>query len=281
MSRSINEIKNEIAREFMRNEAAAERYGFKIGGQFGDFFSAASIENILFYVWAVCAWVVESLVDIHKKEMSAELERLVAHRPKWYREKVLAFMAGTALEEDSDVFNISGLSDNEVASRHVVKHAVATESRDSSVLTIKVAGETGGKRGPLSAEHEQQLLAYIGEIKDAGVRVSVVNLNADTFDCEVDIYYNPLMSRSVVHSGCMAAIKDYIENLPFNGEYTNMALVDKLQVVDGVMVAELLSSSSRAANEIISTPINARTIPAAGYFKGGNITVNMKAYEQG
>ena len=64
------------------------------------------------------------------------------------------------------------------------------------------------------------------------------------------------------------------------GEYTNMALVDRLQSVGGVRIAELRASTSRAANEDTTTQIDARMTPAAGYFKPGEITVNMKAYDE-
>ncbi len=279
MARSINDIKSEMAREFMRNEAAAERYGFEPGAAFGDVFGAASVENILLYVWAVCAWTVEQLVARHKAEVTAEVERIIPHRPKWYRDKVLEFMEGKELAADSDRYDTAGMSESEIAAARVVKHAVATESRDASLLTIKVAGESGGDRGPLTAGQERQLKAYISEIKDAGVRVSLVNMEADTFGCEVDVYYNALLEPGEVRTACAAAIRDYIENLPFNGEYTNMALVDRLQEVEGVKIAELLGSTAQAANEGTITRTNARLTPAAGYFKPGTITVNMKAYD--
>lgn len=280
MARNISEIKSEITREFMRNESAAERYGFEPGAAFSDWFGAASVENILLYVWAVCAWTVEQLVSRHKAEVTAELEALVAHRPKWYRDKVLAFMADKELEGDSDTYDTEGMSESEIAAARVVKHAVATESRDASLLTIKVAGESGGARGPLSAEYERQLKAYISEIKDAGVRVALVNMAADTFNCTVDVYYNAMLQPGNVQTACEEAIREYIENLPFNGEYTNMALVDRLQGVEGVKIVELRGSSARAANESTTTQINARLTPAAGYFKPGAITVNMKAYDE-
>lgn len=280
MARNIGEIKSEIAQEFMRNEQAAELYGFEPGAEFGDVFGAASVENIMLYVWAVCAWAVEQLVVRHKKEVTAELEELIAHRPKWYRDKVLQFMEGKELEADCDTYDTEGMSESEVSAARVVKHAVATESRDASLLTIKVAGESGGARGPLSAEHERELKAYIGEIKDAGVRVALVNMAADTFNCMVDVYYNAMLEAGSVQVACEAAIRDYIENLPFNGEYTNMALVDRLQGVEGVKIVELLGSSARAANEETETEINARLTPAAGYFTPGEITVNMRAYDE-
>lgn len=280
MARNIGEIKSEMAREFMRNEQAAELYGFEPGAEFGDVFGAASVENILLYVWAVCAWTVEQLVARHKKEVTAELEELIAHRPKWYRDKVLQFMEGKELEPDRDTYDTEGMSESDVSAARVVKHAVATESRDASLLTIKVAGESGGERRPLTAEQERQLKAYISEIKDAGVRVSLVNMEADTFGCTVDVYYNAMLEPGAVQTACVEAIRDYIENLPFNGEYTNMALVDRLQEVEGVKIVELRGSTAQAANESTTTQINARLTPAAGYFRPGEITVNMKAYDE-
>ena len=279
MARNISDIKNEIAREFMRNEAAAERYGFEAGTEFGKVFGAASVENILLYVWAVCAWTVEQLVSRHKSEVTEELETLIAHRPKWYRDKVLQFCSLHELEPDSDTYDTDGMTEDEIAAARVVKHAVATESRDASLLTIKVAGESGGGRRPLTAEQERQLKAYISEIKDAGVRVAVVNMEADIYNCTVDIYYNAMLEPGAVQAECVTAIRDYIENLPFDGEYTNMALVDRLQGINGVKIVELRGSTTQAADESTTTSINARITPKAGYFRPGTITVNMIAYE--
>ncbi|MBD5238382.1 MAG: hypothetical protein HDS64_01235 [Bacteroidales bacterium] len=280
MARNITEIKTEIAREFMRNESAAELYGFAPGSEFADHFGAMSVENILLYVWAVCAWSVEQLVSRHKDEVTAELEELIAHRPKWYRDKVLHFMAGKELEQDSDTYDTTGMSEGDIAAARVVKHAVAMESKDASLLTIKVAGESGGVRQPITDEQERQLKAYINEIKDAGVRTSLVNMTADTFGCTVDVYYNAMLEPDIVQTACRDVISDYIENLPFNGEYTNMALIDRLQEVEGVKIVELVESYAKAANESTSTLINARLTPAAGYFKPEAITVNMIAYDQ-
>ena len=107
-----------------------------------------------------------------------------------------------------------------------------------------------------------------------------MNMDADTFGCTVDVYYNAILAPGAVQTACEGAIRDYIENLPFNGEYTNMALVDCLQEVEGVKIVELRGSTARAANENTTTQINARQTPAAGYFKPGEITVNMKAYDE-
>lgn len=278
MARSINDIKNEITSEFMRNEAVAKLYGFESGTSFSDRFGAASIENILFYVWAVCAWSVEQLVNLHKKEVAEELDNLIAHRPKWYRDKVLAFMFGKPLIEGTDTYDTSGMEDSQIAACKVVKYATATESKDASLLTIKVAGEKDGNRCQLTDEQVKKLEAYIAEIKDAGVRVNLINEPADEFSCTVDIYYDALMEPGNVESTCGTAISEYVENLPFNGEYTNMALVDRLQQVDGVKIVEMKESKVHVSGESAFTAVNARIIPAAGYFKVKDINIEMIPY---
>lgn len=265
-----------MAAEWMRNEAVQERYGLASGASFGDHFGPASVENMMLYVMAACAWTVERLLGEHRAEVTEQIEAIIPHRPKWYRDKVLHFMEGKELKEDSDEYDTAGMSESEIERARVVKHAVAVESRDASLLTIKVAGESGGKRGPLSAELERSLKAYIAEIKDAGVRTALVNMLPDTFNCEVDVYYNAMLQPEAVRAECATAITEYIENLPFNGEYTNMALVDRLQTVSGVRVVEMKHSTARAANESTLTEIDARITPAAGYFTPGVITVNMK-----
>ena len=200
------------------------------------------------------------------------------HRPKWYRDMVLAYMKDRTLIPDTDEYDTADMTDEEITAARVVKHAVADESDDASLLTIKVAGEKGGRRCPLDAETESQLKAYIAEIKDAGVRTALVNIAPDRFNCELDIYFDPILLASAVESTCREAIQNYIENLPFNGEYTNMALVDQLQKIDGVRIPELRSATTVAAGESVVTAIDARCVPAAGYFEMGDIKLNMKVY---
>ena len=94
-----------------------------------------------------------------------------------------------------------------------------------------------------------QLAAYLAEIKDAGVRINLVNREADTFNCSVDIYYNPMLLPENVRRDCEAAIRSYIANLPFNGEYTNMALIDALQAVEAFVAGNQNQCSNVKLNQ--------------------------------
>ena len=278
MARTIAEIKDGMTADFMRNTDVAKAYGFEAGADFSSHFSRVSVESLLFYIVACAVWTLENLFDLHKADVEARIEEILPHRPKWYRDKVLAFMKGRTLVPDTDYYDTEGMSDEEIEAERAVKYVAATENADASLLTIKVAGEKGGMRQPLDEETAGQLSAYIAEVKDAGVRVNLVNQIPDTFDCEADIYYDPMLVGGEVESACRETIRAYIENLPFNGEYTNMALTDELQQVEGVKIAELSSATAKAALEGTPTEIDARFTPAAGYFKSGTITLNMKPY---
>ena len=82
-----------------------------------------------------------------------------------------------------------------------------------------------------------------------------------------------------VEGACRETVRAYIEDLPFNGEYTNMALVDELQKVEGVKIVEFRGATTSANGETAVVPINARHVPVAGYFKAGTITINRYVYE--
>lgn len=278
--RTIDEIKESIAVDFMKNETVADLFGFLAGDNFATHFSKVSIINILFYIFASVAWVVERLFEAHKEEIEARIDEIIPHRAKWYKSKVLEFMKDRTLVPDTDRYDISDMTDEAIDAARVVKYATADESRDAAILTIKVAGDVGGGRCRLSDETETQLAAYLSEIKDAGVRINLVNKEADTFNCSVDIYYNAMLLPENVRRDCEAAIRNYIENLPFNGEYSNMALIDALQAVDGVRIAEFKQATTSASDTTTITTIDARYIPSAGYFKAGEITLTMKAYAQ-
>ncbi len=242
--------------------------------------SSTAIWRLLLYVVAYCIHIHERLWDTYKEEVNAAIEQMLPHRPKWYRDKALAFMSDKTLVADTDYYDTSDMTEEEIAAAQVVKHATANENEQSSLLVIKVAGEdsTTGKRAPISAAEQTQLTAYLQAIKDAGVRISLVNESADLFRCTVDIYYDPTKDPNTVQYDCENAICDYVENLPFNGEYSNMALIDALQAIDGVRIAELQSAESTPAATAAFASINAYVVPAAGYFTVDNATLNMIAY---
>lgn len=278
--RTIQQIKSAIAEEWMANPSVQEAYGFDEGQAFADVFSPVSIENLLFYIVAVCTHVVEALVDKHDAEVTAAIAELVPHRPRWYALKAMAFMKDCLLIPDTDRYDTSAMSDADIDRARVVKYAVATETDDASLLTIKVAGGTDTRRQPLDADTETQLRAYLQEIKDAGVRILLINQEPDFFNASIDIYYDPQRTADDVETDCHQAIQQYLANLDFGGEYTHMAFVDALQAVPGVKIAELRNAQARTDLQSHWNTIDTRYTPEAGYFSyyPDNFEINLYPY---
>lgn len=231
--------------------------------------SATAIWRLIFYVVAYALYVHEVLFD----DLTSEITDLVAqkkpHSLRWYVDKVKQFRAGVPLADDSDEY-ADGMTDDEIEASQVVQFAAANEN--SGIVYIKVATESNGSKSPLTAEQVEGLKEYIAEVKDAGVRVEVINQPACSLQLQLDIHYNPMVldgSGNNISTGenpVEAAIEAYIGNLPFNGEYRNSALIDALQAVDGVVIPEL-TAATESYDGVTWTAINAKAQPYSGYYR--------------
>jgi len=284
MAREIKVIKDEMTAEFISNPAVVEKYGLDTEKSFDAQFSKASIESILFYVFAFCAWTVEKLFDTHKAEVTNYIDEMKPHSLRWYVNKARAFRFGQSLIEDTDQYDDTGLTDEAIADMQIVKYASAEERNGQLFIKVAKDGENG--RTTLSSEEEAALKSYIQEVKDAGVKVTIRNAQAVDFKIDITIYYNPQVldqnGVSLISGGepVMDAIKNYIENLPFNGEYRNVELIDKLQQVEGVVIPELAGAYSRITNEDNYSLINAKETSYSGYYKFDNDSqINYVVYE--
>ena len=286
---TISEIKKIMTDQFIADENVINKYGLKIGLAFEDQFSTVSLENILFYIVASCMWINQELFGQHKKDIQKMLDEQKAHTNKWYAHRAKQFQFGQDLVHETDVYDNSELTNDEITKRQVVKYSAAVESQDKSVLYLKIATNTDGERQPLPPEQLIPFKAYLNAIQDAGVRVQVINDPADDMRLKIDIYYNSLILDQdgkrldgEDNSPVQTAIRHYLDNLPFNGIYTNQSLVDVLQKIAGVEVAELKQASARYGHYTDYTEIDARGIPHAGYYRVSdeNLVLNFIPNEE-
>lgn len=270
--RTAIEIKQALTAEFIKQPEIIEAYGLDPNKSFDRQFSHASIENILLYVVAKSISDLEALFDLHRREVSEIIEEIIPHRPKWYRDKALRFMLDHVLIDETDRYDTDGMTDAEIADAQIVKYAVAVEL--NGLLVVKIATGEPGALQPVEPEQQVQFEAYMNEVRDAGVKISVINQSGDPFACELRIFFDPILLQSDVVTSAKNAIKSYITGLPFNGEYSNMALVDVVQAVEGVKVVTFVSAAS-ASN------IGDKMTPTAGYFTfdPDTITLQMLPYE--
>lgn len=275
MARSKTEIKLEQTTAFMANETLAGVYGFQAGTLFSDEFSIVSFENILFDIISYFMFVLEQLFDTHKTEILDIIEQKMPHRSAWYRTKALAFQYGFPLIPDTDKYNNSGYTDEQIETSKIVKYSAVTQN--SGQLLIKIASESNGVLSPISSAQKDSFDAYIAEIADCGVKYIVVNHLPDILLLNLQIFRDPLVldntGMSILNGNypVQEAILEYMKELPFNGELVLAHLVDKLQLVEGVEIPEIVNAESQIIDINTNTylppqPITVKTVPESGYF---------------
>lgn len=266
MARSIQEIQELIYQAKTQEPALNELNST----------SKVAIWRLWVYIISVAIWSLEKIFDLHRADIDKRLLELKPHTARWYRNKALAFQYGFDLLPDSDKFNNAGRSEEQIESSKIVKYSAVVESPNEGRLIVKIAGEQGEQLQPITDAQKQAFEAYLQEIKDAGVRLSVVNYKPDILHLRMKIVYDPLMLDSNGQSITNAfkpverAIKDYLKNLPFNGELVLAHLIDALQQSEGVKIPHLVLAQSKNINSggeygAFET-IEISKIPTAGYF---------------
>ncbi len=239
--------------------------------------SKTAIWRLWVYIIAFIIHTLERIFDIHTNEVDFKIAQLKPHTARWYRNKALAYQDGFDLLPDSDKFDNAGRSDEDIVKSKVVKYSAITEAEDESRIIIKITGEKDGKLAKLGTDVEERFKQYISEIKDAGVRVTIINYEPDKLKMRITIRRDKLVLDSNgmnLLSGkyeVKEAIQQFMKELPFNGELSLQALTDKLQKVKGVLdlnIDEARTSWFEGSAEAYGDyeDIYISKIPNAGYF---------------
>ena len=286
MARTVKEIKNEMTSAFVKERAVISAYGLTASKSFDQQFSAASIENILFYAFAFAVWVLETLFDKHAAEVDRRIELLAPHTLRWYVDKTKAFMYGHKMVAESDYYDTTGLAEDDIEKAKVVKFANATES--NTVVYIKVAGaDNNGNPTPLPASQLAALRSYMNTVKDAGVSVQIRNEAADVMKVQLVVYYDStLMNADGTDSDAKKPVNDTIRrvitSLPFNGVYRNSDLLAALNDLKAVEVVDIISVQAKAANDAQFHSVTGYDRPFSGYYSiiDSDIVVTYHPYNQ-
>lgn len=240
--------------------------------------SKTAIWRLIIYIMSIAIYAFEVILDKHYSDVTQKLTEEKAHTARWYRSKALAFQFGFDLIVDSDEFNNTNYTTEQVSESKIVKYAAVVEAENDSRLIVKIAGETDGELNRLNEQQVASFKTYMQEIRDAGVKLTVINYEADKLFLDLQINYDPLVlsanGQHLINANypVVDAIKAYMKELPFNGELVLAHLVDKLQQVEGVLIPTIMSASTSWIDENTNSygdaiGIAVKAIPVSGYFK--------------
>lgn len=240
--------------------------------------SKTAIWRLIIYIMSIAIYAFEVILDKHYSDVTQKLTEEKAHTARWYRSKALAFQFGFDLNVDSDEFNNTNYTTEQISESKIVKYAAVVEAENDSRLIVKIAGETDGELNRLNEQQVASFKTYMQEIRDAGVKLTVINYEADKLFLDLQINYDPLVlsanGQHLINANypVVDAIKAYMKELPFNGELVLAHLVDKLQQVEGVLIPTIMSASTSWIDENTNSygdaiGIAVKAIPVSGYFK--------------
>lgn len=233
---------------FMADETLRTAYGITGDATWENTFSTVSIENILIYIVAACAYTLEVLFDGHREDVDKRIASNIVPTTRWYHSQALAFQYGDALvyNEQAQRFEYAAIDTD----KQVIKYCAVQDA--GNTIRILVSGDEGGKPSVLGDDVLKAFKAYMNAIKIAGVLLSIRSLPADSIRIKAKIYVDPMVitvegkritdGRPVVED----AVNAYLSGIVYGGTFNKTKCVDAIQGVDGVTDVELLEVQAKA-----------------------------------
>jgi hypothetical protein len=277
MAKTVTEIKKSMTDVFIADAAVIQAYNLQPGKTFEDEFSVTSIESIIFYSVAYCAFVIYSFFDLFKTEINADIKSYTHPTLQFFADKIKTFQFGDTPIPGTDLYDNTGLTAAQIEAKRVIKYASAVEQNFSVGrfgVRLKVAGEdAGGTRVQLTAPQLTAAKAFMPRFKPGGVYMEMTSDDADYLKLNLKVYYNPLVLNNTGqrldgtdNTPLQTAINNHLKSLPFNGRFNLTALVDAMQKVDGIADPRILSAQTKYAL-LPYTDVIDEVIPDAGYLK--------------
>jgi len=240
--------------------------------------SKVNLKRLFYWVIAYCLFLQEAIFAQHKLDTDSNLKELKPHSTKWYENKALAFQLGFNLLDDSDEYDNTGKSDAEITASKIVAYSSVTKQDNQygrRFLRMKLAGLSGGDLTPLTTGNVNAIKNYFNKVGDAGVKLVIESLPADSFKSTLTIYYNPLLLNAAGerldgsdNTPVQTAIDVFLKSQTFNGVIQFQKYIDAVQAVEGVETLDYQASEQLVKyGSLPYQTFGASYVPDAGYLR--------------
>jgi hypothetical protein len=192
--------------------------------------SQTAIYTLWKYIISAAIWAHETLWDKFKVELETIVDNAPVGTDGWVQSQSLLFQY-SATDPQIIVLNDFVPSYPVVDTDLQIITRCSVKTLPNKVVSVKVA-----KSDPPSALTSTELSSFAGYLDDisfAGVQYNAVSLASDKLYLDAEIFYNGQYS-SVISDTVIAAINDYLANIPFDGNVRVSSLYDSIQNVAGV-----------------------------------------------
>jgi hypothetical protein len=268
MARTIAQIYNAIivAKETQTPLAALAPSNDTYQQLFVDMTSSSKVAiwRLLAYIVASAIWTHETLWDLFRIEIDTKIANGVWGTVRWYQQQAFKFQYGDMLTYNTATSHYEYATID--TTKQIIKRCSIIEDTNSTLI-VKVA-----KLDPnliaLTQSEKTAFVSYLKKIKFAGTAINVVTGNGDLLRIELDISYDAIIPLNDIQTNVEAAINSYIGNLPFDGQFRVINLIDAIQTVQGV--TDVLSPTNGIETRLSLTapwlPISQNHTPTYGYY---------------
>ena len=238
-------------------------------------------------IWRLWVWIISYVLWSHEKIVSQNALNSRPQNLPNFRAAILDYRDGLSLvwKDGAFTYDLTGVSDAE--ERKIIDRCAVLESNDGE-LVVKIAKDNAGNLQPVTIAEQNRISEYLRQIKVPGVKIRLINENADLLKANLTVYVDPLVidldtGKLLNVTGdvypVINAINNYLANLEFNGAFVKNFFISTINSAEGVSLCtvELLQWKFAA---FPYTDINEFKVPDSGYFKFdvGQLNINYEPY---
>jgi hypothetical protein len=215
-------------------------------------------------VFAQLAFSIYMFFASYKDEVAALAASTEYGNESWWRNTMLDFQEGYSLTiiDGKAKYNVI----DETAK--IIKRVAVVEVYNAGGITVqlKIAKETAGVPGVISAPELVMIDSYVKARKPAGIQTQIISLDADEVKVTETIYYDGKLDLDTLKASVLAARKAYLTNIVFDGKFNINDYRLALRAVVGVLDADVAGVSIKNHGGSY-TAVNRIYSPLSGYYK--------------
>lgn len=229
--------------------------------------SQVSVWRLWVYVVAAVIYTVETIFDMLRADIDAINAANVIGSEAWYVERAYEFQYSDipVIVEGILVYDTINLDNRIIKRASIVR--LGAENANAIIKVATIDDQTNELRA-LTQVEITAFNAYIRSLMFAGSFIGTRSLPADFLRLFAKIYYNAIYPLPDLQIRVANAVEEYIENVPFDGKFFLIKLIDAIQNVEGVSDVEIINFQGRPDSQGSQwQPTQRIYITQAGYAK--------------
>lgn len=220
-------------------------------------------------IFALASYVMDQLFRKHKAEVEQYVNAPKLYGMRWIQEITLKYQHGNSLTYVDGVYVYENSIDP------LLQHCSVAMSGKMVLIKAAKPGPT-----PLDQSEKDGLKAYLEKVLYPGTHFTIVSQEADMISYDITVYRDPalmdatgaLVSDSAINP-VEEAIRQFIENLPFDSVFNRNAFIDAIQEAQGVNDVTIDRLQYRYGS-LPYTDIDREVTSMAGYYSRDNCVID-------